>query len=240
MQAWRNRLIRKIGIVLLGLGILAGALGLRAWQSEARKSREKVAIEGLREVKALLGMDATRTFVATVNLNTIADQEARKKAIEWLPDLFAMTSLDVRQTPISAEQAKLIGQCSSLQSLNLNECKIDDANVRHICRLRNLQALYLTQIPITNAAIQEIDGLRSLKILDLSETKVTGGFEPLANLPQLEWLLLGNLLLEPGSLEVISKCPRLTRLSLVGTPVDSAELDSITSKIPGLVIDTAE
>jgi hypothetical protein len=230
-------LLRKIGTVLLGLGIVGGLLGIWAWQSEVKKSREKVAAQALRDLKALVGMDATRTFVATINLNTIADLETRNKAIQLLPDLYGLTSLDIRQTPISEEQAKRIGRCSSLQSLNLNECQIEDTAVPHLCRLRNLQALYLTQIPITQRAIQNIAGLQSLKILDLSETKVTAGLEPLKSLPHLEWLLLRDLQLEKGSLAAVGACKKLARLSLVGTKVEKAELDSLKSSIPGIAID---
>lgn len=233
-------MVKKIASVLGILLVVVGVAGLRYWQGQQLVATEKEAAAKLKEMKALVGMDATRTSVATVTLVTISDPEIRKSAIALLPKLYRLTSLDIRQIPLTEEHLKAIAKCRKLQSLNLNECTLEDSAVKHLFRLKELQALYLTQTPITQAALPTIQNLSQLKILDLSETRVTGGLDPLSGIPQLEWLLLRSLQLQPKSLSALAKCKKLTRLSLAGTKVAADEISALKGQIAGLAVDESE
>jgi Leucine-rich repeat (LRR) protein len=79
--------------------------------------------------------------------------------------------------------------------------------------------------------------LRALTILDLSGTKVTGSFEPLQNLTNLNWLVLGRLSLDAAAIAAIGDCPNLSRLTLKGTTCPSDALQKLTEKKPNLTID---
>src|SRR5687768_5282404 len=94
---------RRVALVLV---VVAGALGLIYWCWSTRQSQatEDAAARELQELGALVIKDAAGRHVASVNLSTLPSPEALAKALEQLPALTHLTSLDASRTSIGDEQ----------------------------------------------------------------------------------------------------------------------------------------
>lgn len=226
---------RWITAALLLVAIAAGVIWY--WQSQQALGREHDARLILDELGAVVVMDGPRRHVASLNLSTLKTTEDLAVAIEVLPDLLWLTSLDASRTVIDDTSLSAVDHLRRLNSLVLSGTAISDAGVARLKSLKELNSLMLARTKITSTALPSISRLRSLKILDLTGTGVTGGLEPLADLPQLEWLLLRNLSLEDGALVALAQCPGLHRLSLENSTYSAESLKVLLDKAPSLAVD---
>jgi len=224
------------GIVLLIIAA-AMALGYWFWSDRENRADEQAAAKALQELGALVIMDGDRTHVASVNLSTIQSPDALAKAIEHLPALNHLNSLDASRTEIEDKHLRIIDEMTSLNSLSLSETKITDDGARRLAGLDNLEALHLASTQITGDAINALGALKNLRILDLSATKVAGNLAPLAELPQLEWLVLRDLTLDEDALQPLGASPSLRRLSLGGSKYPAASIDVLKRALPELSVD---
>ena len=176
-------------------------------------ANEKRAAEAISELGALVVMDGNGQHVASVNLSAIESPESLAKAIEYLPALRQLGSLDASRTKIRDEQLAFVAQLSALTTLTLNETAIGDEGV------------------------EPLADLVELRILDLSATPVTGNFEPLLSLPQLEWLVLRELKLADDALPKLQGMATLKRLGLEGSEYPGKSLSTLLQASPTLSVD---
>jgi len=217
--------------------IIAVLVAYWFWSDRQNRARETAAARELRQLGAIAGMDGNRRHVATINLSPLQSREKLARALELLPDLAHVTSLDASRTPIRDQQLETIAGLSSLKSLSLNSTDISDQGVEQLKPLSNLQTIYLVSTKITDRSVTALESLHQLRIVDLSATKVTANLEPLTQLPQLEWLLLRNLTLADDALVQLRDCSSLRRLSLQDSTYSAESLTTLQRVSPQIGVD---
>ncbi|MCC6491782.1 MAG: hypothetical protein IT424_02040 [Pirellulales bacterium] len=229
----RRALAPALAIVLL----LAAGLGYWLLNSGQRTAAEADAARSLEALGAIVVMDGSRSYVASVNLSTVESADSLHKAIELLPALGRLGSLDASRTPLKDQQLAAIGRLSTLASLALGQTAITDDGLQQLRPLEGLHSLNLAGTNVASGGLAALAGMRQLKILDLTGTHVASGLEPLAGLPQLEWLVLRGVKLADEALPQLSRSTSLTRLSLEGSEYPAASLARLRAARPQLTID---
>ncbi|MEX2167837.1 MAG: hypothetical protein WD851_00880 [Pirellulales bacterium] len=232
----RSTWLRWIPFVVLPAVIGAG---LAFWQiPRGQVSPEELAAKAeLTKLGALVVMDPERKFVNSVNLSTLKSPETFDRAIELLPALARVKSLNFNATPFRDEHAPSVAQLRNLQDLVLNNTEVTDAALQTLAGLSGLSTLYLVNTNVTSAGLPAIGQMDSLKILDLSGTKVAGDFEPLQELSELNWLVAQRLSLDAAAITALGKCQSLTRLTLKETTVPEEAVSQLERERPNLTID---
>lgn len=183
--------------------------------------RERLAAERLQSLGVLVTKGPDRKSVTSAALVTLKDGNDLTEAVGLLKDLSKLTSLDLRGTALTDAHMVDVARAKSVLSLTLTQTSLSDTGVAHLAGMRKLQSLYLNETKVSGASIMPLSKLSQLRILDLSATKVAGGLGPLAELPQLDWLLLRNLSINDDSLATLGKSQSLKRLSLGGSEISN-------------------
>jgi Leucine-rich repeat (LRR) protein len=223
------------------LALIAGCLsalflGL-AYLVFARNPSELVQRDALRDLGVLVSMDGTGQYVSSVNFATLNEDASFHKALGIVASLREIKSLDLSRTTVTNVDTELIGNLTSLTSLSLVEANVGDEAIPNLSRLKSLLALHLSGTKVTDACAPQIASITSLKILDISGTNLRGEFEPLSDMPHLEWLVVSRLELKDGALRSLQTAPALKRVSLKEAKFASKELDGLRASRPGIVID---
>lgn len=229
----QRRFLGGLGVV----AIAAATAGLLLWRANRAAEAERNSIAGLRQLGAVVVLDSDRQHAAAANLAPLTDPDQLDAAIQLIPHLYKLVSLEVRGTDLSESQLRTLALTASLESLTLNACGISTEEARVLTRLAQLKTLYLSENNIEKELLPDLAPLKRLKILDLSATQITNGLEPITALPALEWLLLRELQLEPGALKGLARCRLLKRLTLNKTSVPSEEWKGLQAEINGLAVD---
>jgi hypothetical protein len=229
----RQRLI----VAAILLAIIAAALAWWLRPGGPASEQELAAKAELTTLGALLVPDSERIHVNSVNLATLKSPESFDRAIELLPALGHIHSLNVDGTPFGDKHAATVGRLETLQDLVLSNTAITDAALDKLSGLSQLKTIYLANTGVTNAGLPLIGRLGSLKIVDISGTKVTGGLEPLCQLSELNWLVAQRLALDAAAIGAIGECERLSRLSLRETTCPDEAVSELMQKKPALAID---
>ena len=227
----------SIYAVLLLLGLVA--VGLYFWlqQQKQREAAEAAAKPKVQQLGGLVLSGKTGKHVGSVNLALVRSQENFDEALRLVSDFPRLEVLDLTGNSISSEQLKQVCQLRELTSLHLSNTTIDDAMAVHLGKLRSLTAIHLLGTSLTSESLETIGGLRQLEVLDLSETKISGDLAPLANLSNLNWLVLKNVSLEDDALETLSKLPALKRLTLASEQISEQQYRKLKKLRPDLRID---
>ena len=226
-----------IAVAVIVLTALAAS---SAWwfYSRGQVSPEELAAKSeLTTLGALVVMDPERKFVNSVNLATLKSPETFDRAVELLPALARVKSLNFNATPFRDEHAPSVARIGNLQDLVLNNTAVTDAAIEMLAGLSGLSTLYLVNTNVTSAGLPAIGQMDSLKILDLSGTKVAGDFEPLQELSELNWLVAQRLSLDAAAITALGKCQGLTRLTLKETTVPEQAVSQLQRERPSLTID---
>jgi hypothetical protein len=228
---------RSLGPVLAVAALLAAALAYWFITGGRQAAAAADAAKALESLGVLVVMDGSRTHVASVNLSTVTSPDSLAKAIERLPALTALGSLDASRTPITDDQLATVGRLTTLESLALAQTSITDGGLKHLASLSQLRSLNLSTTPITGAGLTALADLDRLKILDLSSTKTADNLAPLGQLPQLEWLVLRDLTLADGALLELNPSESLQRLTLEGSKYAAESLTELQQAQPALSVD---
>lgn len=190
----------------------------------------------LESLGALVVKDPSQSHVNSVNVSTIQSEEALAEAVQLLPKLSYIASLDASRTKITDEQLGAVGQLTSLTSLSLSETPITDDGLERLRGLSELQSLNIAVTNVSDAGLPAIAEMRDLKVVNLSGAKVSRDLSPLATLPALEWLVLRDTKLEDDALPSLSGSSSLRRLTLEGAQVTEESLAKLREQSPGLAI----
>jgi Leucine-rich repeat (LRR) protein len=228
---------RPLISILAVVALVAVAIAYWFLANAKRAAAEAEAAKSLESLGVIVVMDGSRTHVASVNLSTVTSPESLAKAIELLPALTNLGSLDASRTAITDGQLATVGRLRSLESLALGQTSITDRGLKQLAGLTQLRSLNLTTTPISGAGLASLSNFRRLKILDLSATKTADNLAPLARLPQLDWLVLRNLTLADGALSDLSASESLSRLTLEGSTYPAESLTQLQQALPELSVD---
>jgi hypothetical protein len=226
-----------VGLAAIVLALIVAAVAWWLWSSRQAAARELAASDELKQLGALVVMDAGRKHVNSVNLSTLQSPDSLDRAVALLSDLPQVQSLHVEGTAFGDQHAAVLGRLDQLRDLALSSTKITDAALDELQGLSHLDALYLVDTAVTNAGMPAIARVDSLKILSISQTKVTGNFESLRELASLQHLLVQDLTLDAAAMNVFGELPSLSRLSLTNATYPQEALDQLRQKRPELVVD---
>ncbi|MCE9562928.1 MAG: protein kinase [Planctomycetes bacterium] len=104
--------------------------------------------------------------------------------------LTSLETLHIDGTRLSESQAKLIAGLPRLKSLELPNCDLTDKGFTELARLTMLDRLHLTVPSVTDASVEHLAAMKLLRVLDIRGTRITeAGFNKLkAALPDCEIL----------------------------------------------------
>jgi hypothetical protein len=224
-------------IIAFILAAIVGGVGWWFLNDGQANAKELAAKAELTRLGALVVMDANRKHVGSVNLSTLRSPETLDQAVELLRPLASISSLNADGTAFRDEHARVVGQLASLQDLVLSHTGITDSGLESLQRLSRLKTIHVADTGVTNAGLPALGRLRALTIIDLSGTKVTGNFEPLRDLANLNWLVVRKLSLDAAAISAIGECPNLSRVTLNGTTCPPEALRRLSEEKPNLTID---
>lgn len=227
---------RMPAMLAIGFAVAVVAATAAAVLLRGNSAAEAAAVEALKKTNALAVPDQSGNVVS-VNLSTVETPEALADAIVQLPALTHVTALDASRTAITDEHLEALGEMSALASLALSETRITDRGVEHLRSLDNIKTLVLSTTAVTDASMDVLGKMKSLRVVDVSATKVTQNLAPLAELPELEWLLIRDLTLADGALEKLKGCRKLTHLSITGSKYSEAALNDLKKALPQVAVD---
>jgi Leucine-rich repeat (LRR) protein len=228
-----KKLLPVLGVLGACLGAVVAVVGVWWLLETGKNDAELAARDQLRQLEALIGMDASQDHVGTIIIRKNLDQ-----ALPLVGDLHRLTHLDLADTEFADQQAPLIVGLSRLNSLVLSNTKITDEGLMSLQGLP-VASLFLAGTAITPAAVDVISGIPSVQSLDLSRTNVQENLAPLARLPNLEWLLLNDVDLSnlgDDALDALARVPKLGRLTLKNTNISDAAVRRLKAARPGINI----
>ena len=210
------------------------------WQRSGAIAAEQQAIGSLKAMRAIVVLDANRKHAESINLSTVPPPSF-DDAIEHLAALHYARSVDLSRTKFNDAHCDAVSELKHIQSLVLTETPLTDQGIaRLVPRLRDLEALYLVGTQVTPRSAKTLSDLPSLTILDLSRTSFDAGFDQIARLPRLEWLLLRENDLGSSDLMPLSQAKSLTRISLEGATVQPSSVDALRKAKTGLIIEAED
>lgn len=166
------------------------------------------------------------------SLNNLPTDPAKlTEAVQLIAKLGAPKSITALDgTPMSDEHLAEIGKIKNLVELQINGGSITDQGVAHLTGLQKLESLTLARTDVTAACMPDLGRLSSLNMLNLNHSKVDGGYENLADLDNLQWLLLGGLTISDQDAEAISKFPAISHVTLdASTNISESAIDALKS-----------
>lgn len=227
----------SIYAILLLLGLVAVGLFFWLQRQKQQEAAEAAAKPKVQQLGGLVLSGKTGKHVGSVNLALVRSQENFDEALKLVSDFPRLEVLDLTGNSIRSEQLKQVCQLSELTSLHLSNTTIDDAMAVHLGKVRSLTALHLLGTSLTSESLETIGSLKQLEVLDLSDTQISGDLAPLANLSNLNWLVLKNVPIEDEALGTLSQLPALKRLTLTGGQISDQQYKNLKKQRPGLRID---
>jgi Leucine-rich repeat (LRR) protein len=116
-----------------------------------------------------------------------------------------------------------------LKALYLAGTQVTDAGLEDIARFRQMGCLSLGGTKVTDAGLVHLRGMQELALLTLWNTRVKGaGLAQLVELPRLADLSIDSAQL-PGSMEYLTRLPKLTALKVPDPGMDDGLLQRLTA-----------
>ena len=119
--------------------------------------------------------------------------------------------IDLDQTFINDDQAKLISQLDAVENIKLGNCAITDVGLSYFAKMPNLKGIRLSSTRISDEGMAELAGNPSLRFLIIFDAPITDmGLRYLYPLKHLESLYLINTqITEEGKAELQASLPGL-------------------------------
>ena len=178
-------------------------------------------------------------------------------ALARLSPLAQVSALDLSGAPVTDAGLRHLAALVNLESLNLDRTEVTGEGFAQLVRCKKLTHLYLRHVRLSVAgilAIEQFTGLRSLTfvpppggdeeafrvcgrlprlcVLELDGARLSGGcLRHIANLEDLQYLIIHGGSVAAGELSQLPQLPRLQMLSLSGTELTdagAAELGGLT------------
>lgn len=235
----------KAGVItVLAVAVLGAGVWWMIWNG--KNAAEADAIAQLRELNkqaisggnaqpVVMQMDAQQKHVATIIV-----QHNLVETVPLLAKLHHVTEVYLADTDFDDEDVNALNGLPKLNSLILSNTKITDTGVKQLPGSQ-LHQLHLAGTSISPAAIDVIGRMKPLQVLNLSDTSVQDNLGPLANLEELEWLLLSGCdfsQINDQSIEGLVKIRNLGRLTVLNTNITVEIVDRLKAAHPGLNLET--
>ena len=241
-----RRQAKSTVLVVIGLAVAVVVGGGLWWGIQQRRnSAESDAIQRLRTLNSqainageaqpvVMQMDAQQKHVATIIV-----QNNLVETVPLLAKLHHVTEVYLADTDFDDEDVNALSGLPKLNSLILSNTGITDTGVIQLPGSQ-LHQLHLAGTSISPAAIDVIGRMKPLQVLNLSDTSVQDNLGPLANLEELEWLLLSGCdfsQINDQSIEALTKMRNLGRLTVLNTNISIEVVDRLKAAHPGLNVE---
>lgn len=198
--------------------------------------------ETVAELKALGVLVVPGTDGKVNSVNALPTDPAKLteavNLLKGLPALKSITAMD--GVPVTNDHLATIGTLSQLVELQINSGPVTDEGVASLIGLKKLESLTLAGTEVTEACMASVSKLKRLNMFNINGTKIRGGYEHLAGLKNLQWLLLGGLKISDEDAKKIAEYPSVTHLTLnAATEISDAALTTLKS-IQGCNVDGIE
>lgn len=230
LSSWRSIAVRRVFMALVSCSLcIAGGCGGNA--------REQQSADALKQLGALvIANPLDGTPVQSLSLSTEAVKGRLDEAMPHVADLRRMEALTADGAPVTDAHLDSIKGLTGLHGLVLTGTKVTDAGVAKLVDLDELEKLELSQTAVTDACLASIAKLSSLNTINLSGTAVKGDLAPLAEMPNLTWVLLIECDISDAGLATLARVPKLTRLSIKDAKVNEAALEQFRKAKPGVEV----
>lgn len=169
---------------------------------------------------------------ATVMLSNMKGKDVDlDQALPLVAKLSQVKSVVLSSTKVTDDQLALLSGLSSLVDLQLSDTPITDAGIKHISGLPKLQSLYLSGTKVTSACLSDVAKLTKLTGLAFDNTAVSGGYDALHALVNLELLVAGQLTITEEHAQQIVGIPKLKRLDLRDATLEGDSMKILSSRI---------
>ncbi|MEZ4232412.1 MAG: hypothetical protein R3B89_24755 [Polyangiaceae bacterium] len=135
--------------------------------------------------------DGLKSLASLKKLRTLdlSHAETASADLPWLPELTAVTDLNLQGHTISAAT---LSKLPRLVRLNLNSAPVDRKLVQAMTKLTQVRDLDLSETSVAESDVQHLLQLEQLRFLNVFHTGIRdGGWLSLAKLPKLRVLLIG-------------------------------------------------
>lgn len=187
---------------------------------------------------AMLTPGDAKKPVDAVTLSVITDAAKLDEAVALLPKLSVLKIVRAPGSGVNDSHMETIGSIPTLIDVNLTETKVTDAGVKHLTGCTKLFNLSLYGTEVSDACLEDIGKLTGLHILNLGKTKVSGDLSQLANLKELEWLVVSDLPELPDSIaDTLGTLPNFSHLQMTNTKISDAAIAKLRKARVGIKID---
>lgn len=223
-------------LVVLLVTVAVVVVGAVAWISGGNAD-ESLQRAKLTELGVLTTMQTGGQSIGSVNFATIKDKAKFAEALDVVLQLRTLTSLNLNGMPIANTDLEKVGQLKSLASLSICDTHIGGAGLAPLGKLHYLETLFLSKTQVTDSDLKDLGQSGNLSSIDLSGSQLREDLSPLAELPNLKWVLLNNLTLGENALSGLRQAPSLTRVTLGEASYSADDLQSLMAAIPTLTVD---
>ena len=144
-----------------------------------------------------------------------------------LSGLRKLTSLELGNVSLTDDALRSISNISSLRALDVSG-QFSDAGLEELRRLTKLELLCLEGDDFSNAGLAHLRQLTKLKGLSLGSPRISDPSE-LAQLPDLEWLLLMSSHITGKGVGQLAACKKLRSLTLMDSGITDDDLKDLAS-----------
>lgn len=174
---------------------------------------ETATVASLKALKVLVVPDAKGQASGINMLPT--DPAKLDEAIDLVCQLGGCKTVTALEgVPITNDHLAKLGRVKSLVQIEINDGSITDEGIAHLTGLSKLESLTVANNAVTDESMPSFAKLKKLNMLNLNGTQVKGGYDALAGLSNLQWMLLGGVKISDADATAISSFPAITHVTL--------------------------
>ena len=160
---------RRLIVLLILLGVAAGALAVTYWPTARRRAMARVeALNGTYTEEVDEDGGAHQVNGVTLVIRPVTTQD-----LAALRDIRPLHRLLLDGSPIHDADLAILGEIQELELLTLTNTPVTDAGLPHLRNLKNLKNLSLRRTQVTDAGLVHLRELTRLQFLNIAETRVT-------------------------------------------------------------------
>lgn len=190
---------------------------------------ETATVASLKALKVLVVPDGKGKAAGVNMLPT--DPAKLDEAIDLVCQLGGVKTVTALEgVPMTNDHLAKLGRIKSLVQIDINDGSITDEGIAHLTGLGNLESLTVANNAVTDGSMASFAKMKKLNMLNLNGTQVKGGYDALAGLSNLQWMLLGGVKISDADATAISNFPAITHVTLKdSTDISEAGVKALKS-----------
>jgi hypothetical protein len=149
--------------------------------------------------------------------------------IRFLSQFPSLTSLELGDVELNAEELVYLNDCPSLTTLSIGSNSINDSVVAKLSKLQNLYTLEIQRGKLSTESFRLLSEMPNLHLLSLNDMTIPqGALKQLQFAPWLNSLDLSGSKFDPNELRSLRDCPQLKTLMLNRTAMNDQNVALLT------------